>query len=309
MKKIFIFLVLTTVYSFGQDILSEELLLKNGSIELPGTLSYPESPSAIPLLIFIHGSGNIDRNGNQGAMVQGNYIKMLADSLNSKGFGFYRYDKRTANPENIKRQPSIVFTDFVADAKTAIDHFTKDARFSSIHLIGHSQGALVAMLSTNEKVSSYTSLAGAANSIDKIVIQQVKQQDSTLARMAAKHFEELKTTDTIAQVHPFLLSIFAPQNQKFFKDWATYQPTERIKTLTVPILIVNGDKDLQVSVEEAKMLKAAAPEAQMEIIPQMNHVLKQVEKDEDNLKTYQDPSYPISSFLINILTQFITTNG
>ena len=48
---------------FGQKIKSEEILIKNDSIELPGTLTYLKENT--PLIIWVHGSGNVDRNGNQ----------------------------------------------------------------------------------------------------------------------------------------------------------------------------------------------------------------------------------------------------
>lgn len=309
MKHIIAFLLLAHLHSFGQEIVSEEVHLVHGDIDLPGTLSYPSVDHKVPLVLFIHGSGNIDRNGNQGPLVQGNYIKLLADSLNAKGFGFYRYDKRTSNPENIKKQNSILLSDFVGDAKVAIEHFATDSRFSGIHLIGHSQGSLVAMLALDKNITSYISLAGAAKTIDHLIIDQIKQQDSTLASIATKHFQELKAKDTIVNINPFLLSLFAPQNQKFLKDWASYQPTEIIKQLKVPICILNGDKDLQVSIGEAQRLKAAIPDAVLHIIPKMNHILKHIENDADNITSYQNPKFPISTTLISLLTDFITTHG
>jgi len=74
-------LVLLFVFSnsFAQEIVSEEIELWNDSVAIPGTLSYPETTKKIPLMIFVHGSGNVDRYGNQsGTFVQANYIKTLA---------------------------------------------------------------------------------------------------------------------------------------------------------------------------------------------------------------------------------------
>ena len=101
MRTIVLFVLLFPALVFSQEIVSKNLDLSNGKVKLPGTLSYPKTTGEIPLVIFIHGSGNIDRNGNQaGTFVKANYIKTLADSLNTRGIACYRYDKRTATKDN-----------------------------------------------------------------------------------------------------------------------------------------------------------------------------------------------------------------
>lgn len=306
MKKILVFLTLLSLGINAQNIVTEEVNLTNGTIKIPGTLTYPESNSKMPLVIFVHGSGNIDRNGNQaGTPIQISYIKALADSLNTRGIAFYRYDKRTATPENSSKQKNITINDFVNDAAFAIDYFKDDHRFSGIHLIGHSQGSLVAMLALNKNVASYTSLAGAGESIDKTIIKQLTAQSPELAATAKLHMEELIKTDTITKVNPFLMALFAPQNQKFWKNWMLIHPEEEIKKITVPVLIINGDSDLQVKVSDAESLKEAKPDAQLVIISKMNHMMKEVNSLEENQQSYTNANFPISPELVRVLSNFI----
>lgn len=304
MKKLLLILLLPFLSS-AQDVLKEDIVLMNKDIELPGTLTAPNLTDNLPLVIFVHGSGPVDRNGNQGALTNTAYIQQLADSLCTKGIAFYSYDKRTANPKNLNKLQPIVFQDFVADVETAITHFSKDKRFSSIHLLGHSQGSLVAMLATNELVHSFTSLAGPASTIDKTLIAQISAQNQDLGKATEQHLQELMATDTILTVNPFLLQLFAPQNQKFIKSWVEHNPSKEIQKLNVPVLIVNGDKDLQVSPEDAKQLKEAKPEAQLFIVTQMNHVLKTITEDTDNLKSYYTPDYPLATSLVTHIAGFI----
>jgi len=307
-KKLFLFFFVP-FFCFSQNVVSEEHELNNNGIYLPGTLSIPKLNQPMPLAVFLHGSGAIDRNGNQGFFIQGNYIKQLADSLNKNGIALYRYDKRTIHAKNIKKNSPIYLADFVTDAETAIEHFKSDKRFSSIHLLGHSQGSLTAMLVKPQNISSYISLAGAAQSIDKIIISQVSRQDSLLGLKAKKHFEELMASDTIKKVDPMLLSIFAPQNQLFLKDWATIEPQNEIKKLSIPILIINGDKDLQVPISEAEILHRANPKSKLIIVENLNHVLKDIQKKDENLKSYTDPSIAISGKLVETIVEFIKKHG
>jgi pimeloyl-ACP methyl ester carboxylesterase len=289
------------------EIISEEYNLKNDSIQLPGTLSFKKMEDAQPLVIFIQGSGNPDRNGNQAALgINANYIKTLRDSLNHKGIAFYSYDKRNVTPSNMPLiMEKFEFTDLVDDAKIAISEFLNDERFSSITIIGHSQGSLVGMLATNNEVDKFISLAGVSETIDKTIVRQVTNQNAQFGQIAESHFKELKETGEIKEPNPMLQSIFAKQNLEFIRSYMAYDPVEEIKKLDLPVLIINGNKDLQVLESDAKALHEADPDAELKIIDGMNHVLKTISKDEDNMKSYMSPDFPISEELIAVITTFV----
>lgn len=311
MKKLLIVYLVFPILIFAQEVKTEELDLKNGDISLPGTLTVVPSKKKTPLVIFIQGSGNGDRNGNQvGTAMQIGYIKTLRDSLNTKGISFYSYDKRSANINNLKSIKDISFKGFVNDANVAIDHFKNDKRFSDITIIGHSQGSLVGMLAINTRndkaVSSYISLAGPGKTFDKTIVEQLTAQNPDLGKAAKEQFEELVQTDTIKEVNPFLVSIFTPTYQKFMKEWATENPATEIKKMKIPVLILNGDADLQVSTDDAKLLKNAQPKATLKIIPKMNHVLKTVNSIVENQEAYTSKDYEISKELINAIDKFVS---
>ena len=306
LRILFCFCLLQTS---AQEITSEEITLTNGEILLPGTLSYPNTGKPLPLIIFIQGSGNVNRDGNQpGTLIQSAYIKTFRDSLNARGIGFYSYDKRTSVPENISKLGDIRFTDLVADVKLAITNYESDSRFSSLHLIGHSQGSLVGMLSLRPKVKSYISLAGPGVTIDKKIVEQIKAQSPELGELAAQHFTELQETDTITSINPMLFQIFAPQNQQFLKGYAALDPVAEIKKVTVPTLIINGDADIQISPQDAQLLHEALPGSALEIIPKLNHVLKEVNSMAENQQAYMQPNLPLSPALLRVITEFIADN-
>jgi hypothetical protein len=293
---------------FSQEtIVSEDILLMNDSIMLPGTLSYNKALKSQPLVIFIHGSGNVDRNGNQaGVNIQANYIKQLADSLNTKGIAFYRYDKRSATEENLKfMMEDLDFYGFVDDANLAANNFKDDKRFNSITLIGHSQGSLVAMLAAIKNVDKYVSLAGISEDMGTFIINSYQAYTEEMGNMAREQITELKETGTIETVNPALAHLFSKPNQAFFITWMAYNPSEEIKKLQIPVLIINGTKDLQVKVEEANKLHEAKPDSEIVIIENMNHILKNIDKDENNMKSYYSPDFPLSEELINTLDLFI----
>lgn len=290
------------IISFAQ-IKSEEITINNQAIQLPGTLTY--SQEKVPLIIWVHGSGPLDRNGNQPAQnVNANYIKQFRDAVNKENIAFFSFDKRTATKNNSAYLKDTKFTDFALDIDLIVNHFKKDNRFTKITLVGHSQGSLIAMLAS-KNIDKYISLAGAGETIDKTIVKQISKNNLTLGEAAQKQFDTLKAKGKIETVNPFLMNIFAKQNQEFLYEWMQINPTEEIKKITIPTLIINGDKDLQVKIEDAENLKNAKPNAELVIIKNMNHVLKNIEKEEDNMTSYFSPDFPISEKLIKTIVEFV----
>ncbi len=297
-------ILLLNALAFGQnEMISEEVLLKNDSIQLPGTLTYPKE--GVPLLIWVHGSGEIDRNGNQ--LLRGitsNYIKQFRDRINKNGFAFYSFDKRTSNSKNVKFLAGTNFNDLVDDLDIAINYFKDSGRFSEIVLIGHSQGSLTAILAA-KNVDKYISVAGASRSFDRVIVEQLRQNPNIHTDTLKAHFKELRETGSIKYVNPVLLSLFSPINLPFLKSYMQYDPVEEIKKLKIPILILNGTKDLQIKEKDAVSLHEANPNSQLMIIENMNHVLKIIEKDKDNLPSYYSADFPLSEELVEAITSFI----
>ena len=303
-RFILYYLLFTITNSVSQnDIKSEDFLITNENIELPGTLTY--SKNSKHLIIWVHGSGNVDRNGNQaGVNVNANYIKQFRDAVNKNDIAFFSYDKRTANPKNTQFLKGIVFDDLVSDLKSVIIFLKKKKSFKEIILVGHSQGSLIAMLASNE-ADKYISLAGPGEAIDQTIIKQVTSQSKPLGDIAKAHVKELKETGTIKEINPYLISLFAKPNHPFLSNWFQYNPSEEISKVKLPTLIINGDNDLQVKISDAKQLKASKSDAELKIIKNMNHVLKTVTSPGDNQASYFSSKFPISEELINVVTEFV----
>jgi pimeloyl-ACP methyl ester carboxylesterase len=295
----FTILLIFGISSTFSQVKTEEITINNMAIQLPGTLTY--SSENQPLIIWVHGSGGVNRDGNTP-----NYIKQFRDEINKKEIAFFSYDKRTANLKNAKfiQEDGIYFSDFVNDLKEVINKFKNDKRFSEIILAGHSQGSLIAMLAL-EDVDKYISIAGAGETIDKTLVRQVTAQSPAFGKLTEQYVKELKENGSIKTVDPNLMSLFAPQNQPFLISWMNLDPVKEITKVRIPTLIINGDKDIQVQISDAENLKKAKPDATLVIIKNMNHPLKNIEKDEDNLKSYMSAGYAISNELIETVANFI----
>lgn len=272
-----------------------------------GTLLLPKKVENPPLAILIGGSGPVDRDGNQ-PMLRNNSLKLLAEGLQDKGIASFRYDKRIVarlRKGNLTEE-DIRFDDFIKDAIDVIEYFKRSNAFSKLIVVGHSQGSLVGMIASQERADAFVSIAGAGQELDDVIVDQLAKQAPGLKENARQAFDDMRANGIAVQYSPGLASIFRASLQPFLISWMKFNPQEEISKLNIPILIINGDKDLQVQLSEADLLHKAKPGAQVLIIEGMNHIFRKVEGDDiDNTKTYNNASLPIMPELVEAIVDFI----
>lgn len=277
---------------------------------IDGTLLLPKSNKKLPLAIIIQGSGPTDRNGNQ-SKLKNNSLKFLAEDLYKKDIASFRYDKRLVKLilNGTFNEIDADFNDFIKDAKIVLNYFKNDQRFSEIIIIGHSQGSLVGMIAAAEGADKFISIAGAGQEIDDVVINQLKAQAPNLVDNARQSFDDLRVNGVAQNYSSALASIFRPSIQPFMYSWMAYNPKTEIVKLDIPILIINGDNDFQVPVTEAQFLKEANSKAELVIIPNMNHVFREIKGNLlENQQSYYNPEMPIMKELSKTISTFIKQN-
>jgi hypothetical protein len=274
---------------------------------IDGTLLLPEANEKLSLAIIIGGSGPTDRNGNQQMMVN-NSLKFLAEGLYDNGIATFRYDKRIVKQmkQGSIEEKNIRFGDFIDDAVAVLEYFKNEKRFSKIYIAGHSQGSLVGMVAAQKDADGFVSIAGAGQEIDDVIVDQLAKQAPGLVDNARTSFDDLRANGVAYNYSPGLASIFRKEIQPFIYSWMQYDPKVEITKLNIPVLIINGDKDTQVQVSEAELLKNAKPDAEYIIIPKMNHIFKEIEgNDLENSKSYNIYNLPVMPELINTVSDFI----
>ncbi|OYU80842.1 MAG: alpha/beta hydrolase [Flavobacterium sp. BFFFF1] len=308
MKKFTILLVTF----LGLNALAQNNTVKESEVAvndlIKGTLFTPANPSAnTKLVIIIAGSGPTDRNGNQAGM-NNNALKMLAQSIAQNGNAAYSYDKRILAMAKTGKldESSLNFEDFIKDAKDVIAYFKAKKTYSKIIVAGHSEGSLIGMEAANGNADGYISIAGSGRPIDQVIMDQLKAQPQQMRDSAAKYFAILKDGKTFKLDDPSMAFLFRESVQPYMISWMKYKPQQDIKALKIPVLLVNGTKDLQVAVSEAELLHAAKPDATLELIPNMNHVLKTIENgDAENAASYGKPDLPENPKFLTVVNQFI----
>lgn len=300
-----ILFLLSPLFITGQSVYPEQTITIGTHVD--GTLMIPEGNQTKDLVIFIGGSGPTDRDGNQ-PMMQNNGFKFLAQGLFDNGIASFRYDKRVVKA--LKKgqfdESSARFDDFISDALEVLAFFKPAPEFHRLIVLGHSQGSLVGMLAAKDHADAFISIAGAGQEIDDVIIDQLNWQAPNLADAARQAFDDLRANGVTTNYPAPLASIFRPSLQGFISNWMAYNPQTAIADLAMPILIINGTRDMQVQISEAEALHGAAESSDFLLIDNMNHVLKVVSDDGlENSKTYNDPNLPVAPKLIDAIVSFI----
>ncbi len=288
---------------------SLEVQTMTDSITLYGTMTLPQATKKVPLCIIIAGSGPTDRNCNN-PFGKSNAYKMIAEELMDNGIATIRYDKRMIG-ESVDvaiQEKDLRFDHMVDDASNWVKLFENDPRFSSITIMGHSEGSLIGILTAqrNSSVTKFVSLAGPAQAADVLLLEQIGKQLPFAVPNIKKIFEKLKQGEFIEEIDPTLMSILRPSVQAYMASWFQYTPTTEIAKLKIPSLIIQGTTDIQVETSEAELLHEASPNSELLIIPQSNHILKDAPEDRiENIKTYSDPSLPLSDGVVDAIINFV----
>jgi uncharacterized protein len=287
----------------------ENIVLRTATGDIDGTLMMPQNVTTAPVVLIIAGSGPTDRNCNMGDN-ETNAYKLLAEELRKNNIASVRYDKRGIGKSDmgVPEESQLSFEMYVDDVREWTDLLSRDKRFSSLILAGHSEGSLLGMLAAqnNNNVHGLVSIAGAGRPADVIIKEQLASVPEQIRMNLYSMLDRLKRGDTISNVPPIFYSLFRPGIQPYMISWFKYDPAEEIKKIKIPVLIVQGLTDLQVKEEDAALLSKARPDATLKLIPNMNHVLKNCDSlgRKYQAPIYKDPLLPLNCELSSAMITF-----
>jgi len=292
---------------YDTTFIESTIVLHTASGDITGTLTIPEQQSNIPVVLIIAGSGPTDRNGNN-PMMKNESLQLLAHGLALKNIASLRFDKRGIGESKDagKKEADLRFEDYIKDAAGWIELLKKDARFSKVFVAGHSEGSLIGMIAALNKANGFVSIAGPGRSADKVLKEQLTSQPPMVKDSSYPIIDSLTMGKTVENVPKMLFALFRPSVQPYIISWFHYDPQTEIKKLTIPVLILQGTNDLQVTVEDANLLSRSNTKAQLVLIKNMNHVFRIVEGDrKENLAAYITPTLPISEELVSAISTFV----
>ncbi|MFP6849504.1 MAG: alpha/beta fold hydrolase [Pseudomonas sp.] len=292
----------------------QPMRLQTAQGTLYGTLLKPSGTTPVAVALLIAGSGPTDRDGNNPEGGQSDSLKRLAQSLAKQGIASLRYDKRgvAASRAATPDERDLSVASYVSDAVAWAHLLMADPAFDRLILIGHSEGALIASLAAEQaKADALVSIAGSSRPIDQLLREQLAARlPPPLLEQSNQLLDRLLAGQLTPQVPKQLQVLFRPSVQPYLISLLQQNPGQAFAQLPIPALIVQGSHDIQVSVADARALQAAKPDAELLIIPGMNHMLRISALDlPAQLASYNNPRLPLAQGLGEHIAQFIQRTG
>ena len=278
-------------------------LNSSANVSLAGTLTLPSGPGPFPAVLLISGSGPQDRDeslmGHQPFLV-------LADHLTRQGIAVLRVDDRGVGKSS-GNFAAATTVDFASDAEAGVAYLMKRAEVNKqkIGLVGHSEGGIIAPIvgARNPAVAFMVLLAGSGVPGDEIVVAQSsliaeasglpraqveenarglraildlikREPDQTVVQNKIR--EALTGKVPPAQIDVQIRTLTTP----WFRHFLSYDPAPALRRITQPVLVMNGEKDLQVpSKQNLDAIRAslkAAGNTRFEVVemPGLNHLFQ-----------------------------------
>jgi len=255
-----------------------------GGFKLRGTLVLPDAPGPAPAMLLLPGSGPTDRDGNQPPGLVTDLLKQLAERLSREGIATLRYDKRAAHvyaadwPKSLAAQNQFfAWANFRDDAKLAYRYLRgrPEVDPKRTGILGHSEGGIITLAVGAEMAGAPDRpaalvLAGTPgrsladvlhNQIADLLIRQQAAPEQTkffLDKTDSINAELIRTGAAPADVPPGLAALYPPSAATYLQAALALDPRELAKKLVGPVLVMNGEKDIQVLPDKDTRPLAAA---------------------------------------------------
>lgn len=278
--------------------------------------AYKNAGEGAPLILIIPGSGPTDKDGNAGQGLQTNAYKFLAEGLAESGVSSVRVDKRGMYSSRAAGDPNdVTIEGYVEDYRRWVESLTERTQLHCVYLLGHSEGGLMALATAEgqDNICGVILVATPGRAMGDVLRAQLKSNPANKIiledGLAAIDALEAGETVDVTNLHPALKQLFAPQVQGFLKSLLPANPAVIAAKLDIPILIIQGDNDLQVSIEGAERLKVAAKNGTLHILDDVNHILKKAPRNRvGNMMMYKAPNEPIDKRVTKAVTEYVKKN-
>ena len=291
--------------AFAQNI---ELTIDGPAGPLAGTLEGREGPVAA---LILPGSGPTDRNGNNPIGLSSDAYRMLAEALAENGIPTLGIDKRGIGASGGDGN-AVSLAEYRDDVEAWVATLRAETGAQCVWLIGHSEGGLIASFSADlPDLCGLILLTSPGHDLGDVLVDQIAANPLFAAHIAA--FEGVVTdlsaglAPDLSVLPPQLAAIFQPATLGYLTELITTDPAALVRDVSLPILAITGDTDVQIPASAAAALAAANPTIEAVTLAGMTHMLKQVSPGDlaAGALTYTDPTLPLHADLVPTLLDFI----
>lgn len=263
-------------YSKPGSFREREVTVGEADWKLPGTFSVPSGNGPFAAIVLVQDSGPYDRDETVGGA---KVFKDLAEGLASRGIAVLRYEKRTKqySARMAGMGATTVQEETVDDAVAATGFLRtqKEAVPNRVYVLGHGLGGFVAprIAEDDGKLAGLAILAGNVRPLEDLMVERSEYQGVTgqqleSIKLLAARVKGLEPGDGDA---PPILGM----KVSYLLDLKGYDPSATAKKLTIPMLILQGERDFQVTLRDFALWKAALgsrKDVALHSYPALNHL-------------------------------------
>jgi dienelactone hydrolase len=286
---------------------------------LPGTLTIPKGSGPFAAIVLVHGSGPNDRDETIGPNKP---FKDLAQGLASKGIVVFRYDKRTFHYRSQLAKDANDITvrqETIDDAAAAVDFLAANPQIDKrrIIVLGHSLGGMLIprIAAENKTIAGFVIMAGSTRPLEDSVLEQLKYIAMLDGKIDAEERKALaKIQKQVETVKSPSLTKNTPNDQLPFNSPAGYwldlrgfNPAAEAKAITQPILILQGQREYQVTMDDFNGWKKELgdkPNVEFKLYSDLNHLFISG-KDKCRPEEYMTPGH-VAADVIDDITAWIS---
>ncbi|MBK9250056.1 MAG: prolyl oligopeptidase family serine peptidase [Ignavibacteria bacterium] len=274
-------------YVDGEHVREYNVTVGKGEWALPGSITLPTAPGKYPAVILVHGSGPMDKDET---IFSNKPFKDLAWGLASQGVAVLRYDKRTKHYyKKIGAERPILTTQFevINDALEAIKVLkkNKDIDPTRIFILGHSLGGMLTprIVKQDTTIAGMIILSGNARPLEDLILEQVEyiygldgvknDERRNIIDQIKRQRNAVKSPTFSIKTPPDSLPLQVPA--PYWLDLQSYNPPAYAAKLKKPMLILQGERDYQVTMEDYNLWKKFLPSNdlyQFKSYPTLNHL-------------------------------------
>jgi dienelactone hydrolase len=303
-------------YSKPSTFHETEITVGSDEWALPGTLTVPNGKGPFTAILLVHGPGPNDRDET---IYSNHMFKDLAEGLASRGFVVLRYDKRAyVYGQQMSGSSYTLQQDTVEDAVRALALLRKQPNVNAkrVFVVAHSLGgyALPRIAKQDGKLAGAVVLAGNARHIEDVVLDQAAYTTQSKVNITPEElhrFDAMKAEiEKVKKLQPGSKNnppVVMGLPVAYLLDLQSYNPVSEMKSLTMPVLFLQGGRDFQVTMKDFEMWKsglAGRKAAAFQSYPALNHLFMAGEGKP--LPTdYRVPSN-VSAQVVNDIATWIT---